>query len=158
MSLYRKINPLSSHHPSTPDGKLERKEASRYKLKFYGSFFALVFFLAIIYGRSKQYKISEQSPVKEKIDYSSQGWRNRFNKLPDFTRAIDLSEKDKEIEILILIIKDYRYWEKEVDLARKSGNKKKEEDALSNYRQAMEKIARYSTEAIKKAEEKIEPE
>jgi hypothetical protein len=40
--------------------------------------------------------------------------------------------------------------------ARKAGDREKEEYALSNYRQAMEKIARYSDEAIKRAEEELE--
>lgn len=129
--------------------------SSRYKLKFYGSFFALIFLLAILYGRSKHYIPSSQQTPEGKIDYSQPDWRKKFSKIYPPPSTPDLAENDKQIKALVLILKEYRYWEQEVYRARKAGNREKEEYALSNYRQAMDKIARYSDEAIKKAEEEL---
>lgn len=155
MPHYRKKLPSSLSH-STSTGKLAQKESFNYKVRFYGSFFALIFFLAILYGRSKGFVTLRQGSPEKVIDYSSPGWKEHFDKLADPSLLIDLSKNNKEIEPLILIIKDYRYWENAVNQARQAGDKKKEEYALSTYRQAMEKIARYSTESIKRAEEEIE--
>jgi len=143
------LRPPYTHKPKTSN-------SSRYKLKFYGSFFALFFLLAILYGRSKHYIPSGQQPSKGKIDYSRPDWKKKFSKISPPPSIPDLSDNDNQIKTLVLILKEYRYWEKEVYRARKAGDREKEEYALSNYRQAMDKIARYSDEAIKKAEKELE--
>jgi hypothetical protein len=156
MSPYRKriIKPPHLRSPYTHKPKINK--TSRYKLKFYGSFFALIFLLAILYGRSKHYIPSVQQLHKGKIDYSRPDWKKKFGKISPPPSTPDLSDNNKQIKTLVLILKEYRYWEQEVYRARKAGDREKEEYALSNYRQAMEKIARYSDEAIKRAEEELE--
>jgi hypothetical protein len=143
------LRPPYTHKP-------KGKKSSGYKVKFYGSLFALTFLLAILYGRSKHYIPSGQQLPKGKIDYSQPDWKERFSKISPPTSIPDLSDNNKQIKALVLILKEYRYWEQEVYQARKAGDRKKEEYALSNYRQAMDKIARYSDEAIKKAEKELE--
>ncbi len=155
MPDYRKriIKPsdLKYARPSRP----ANKKSSYYKIRLYGSFFALVFLLAIFYGRSQYYTLPKQAPQKKEIDYSRSDWMKQFDKIQAPSSSPDLPENDKDINTLILILKDYRYWEKEVHLARISKDKKKEKYALSNYRQAMSKISRYSDDAIKKAEDEL---
>jgi hypothetical protein len=155
MAHYRKKITKHSYQRATYASKLAPKKSSRYKQKLFGSGLALIFLLAILYGRSKHYTPQSQRPKAGEVDYSRPKWMERLRKIhPSSPNA--LPQNDNNLEALTLILKEYRYWEKEVHLAREANNKKKEEYALSNYRQAMEKIARYSDDAIKKAEEELE--
>lgn len=152
MAGYRKKITKHSYQRATYASKPAPKKSSRYKQKLFGFFFALIFLLAILYGRSEHYTPSKQRPPAGEVDYSRPEWIKKFGKIQQPTPpSDDLLDDVKDIKPLVLILKEYRYWEKEVLLARQANDKKKEEYALSNYRQAMEKIARYSNDAIKKA-------
>ena len=132
------------------------KKSSYYKVRLSGSFFAWIFLLAIFYGRSQYFTLPKHVPKKKEIDYSRSDWMKKFDKIQAPSSSPDLPENDKNIKTLILILKDYHYWEKEVHLARIAKDKKKEKYALSNYRQAMSKISRYSDDVLKKAEDELE--
>ncbi len=148
---------MSKHSGLEPSytSRLPARKSNSYKQKLWGSFFALVFLLAILYGRSEHYTPSSKRPPGGKVDYSGSDWMKKLSKIQAPTLADAPPKDNKSIKALVLILKEYRYWENKVNLARKANDKDSETYALSNYRQAMEKVSRYSDKAIKKAEEEL---
>lgn len=156
MDHYRKKKTKPPYKRDSYPSRPVPKESSRYKQKFFGSGIALIFLLAILYGRSEYYTPQSRRPKTGGVDYSRPEWMKKLGTIQPTSPSDDLLKDVKDIAPLVLILKEYRYWEKEVNLAREAKDEKKEEYALSNYRQAMEKIARYSDDAIKRAELKLD--
>ncbi len=156
MTRYRKKITKHSYQRDTYASKpTPQKSSSSYKKKFIGSGLALTFLLAILYGRSKFYTPQSLRPKAGEVDYSRPKWMERLGKIEP-THPKDIPSNANSLEALALILKEYRYWEMEVSLARYAKDKKKEEYALANYRQAMEKIARYSDDAIEEAQQELD--